>query len=939
MRHLMIGGAAAILAAAALGGAPAPVRAATGSVIVVPPLAFKARTLANGLKLYAMHDPKSASVTVDVWYGVGARDDPKGRSGFAHLFEHMMFRDTRDLSADQSEALITDAGGTRNGSTLFDYTVYTTTVPANHLEQALWLEGERLSGLVIDKAGFEAERHIVEEELRQRIYAQPYGRILYVLMPKHVYRDHPYALEIGGSIADLDAATAEDARAFHEAFYRPDNATVVVSGAFDPAELDRWADRYLGAVPRPATPLVRDRSPAPEGAVAKTVTAYAPNVPAPAAVQAWHAPRATDPDFAAIQVLEAVLGQGKSSRLYRALVYDKGLASRAYVSNIPAADGGVFAPTIIVAPGKSVEDADAALGAEIARLRDVPIGAEELDRVRNQLLADALRGREVAADRAEALGGGAGLGDPAWSDHMLAAIRTLTPADLQRVACRYLADDRRVDIHYLDESRRKGGAAETPLPPRPDVGSPPQAPVLAPVALLPEAERQRPPQAGPQRPAQTPAPVSHALANGLKVVVVKSTDAPLVSMALVVGAGSGSDPEGKAGLSAMTAALVMRGAEHRSSAEVEDAIAALGASLSVKADMDGAIVSLSAPQANIAPAADVMADIVRHPAFRPEEIERQKSQATAELAEAMSQPRQIGMRLIEPLLYGDSAYGRLATGASLSSLSREDVVREHLDRWRPDNATLVITGAMDEQAAMALAQRLFGGWAAPVGAPAPATRTSPPSTHGRVIVVDLPGSGQAAVLAVLPAIARGDAAYLPLSAGNIVLSKNISQEVRVKRGLSYGGGSILVARRDGGHLLALSQTKNESAPEVADLILGEIAKFGTDPIDAETLHNRAALLAGDFGEQIETAGGLAQSLAEGVEAEARASDILGFGPGVMAATPAAVQAAARAKLKASPPDLLIVGDAGKFLDGLRKRHPNVEVLKLDDLKADPQKVR
>lgn len=937
MRNLMIGAAAAAMAVASLSMAPAA--QAAPAAISVPPLAYKLRTLANGLKLYSMRDPGSATVSVDVYYDVGARDDPRGRSGFAHLFEHMMFRDTRDLSAQQSEGLITDAGGTRNGSTLFDFTVYTNSVPANQLERLLWLEGERLSGLVIDKDGFEAERHIVEEELRQRILAQPYGRILYVLMPRTVYRDHPYGLEIGGSIADLDAATAEDARAFHETFYRPDNASVIVSGGFDQAQLDRWADRYLGSIARPSSHIPRDRTPVPEGAEPLKVTAYAPNVPLPAVVQAWHAPNAADPDFAAMQVLETLLGQGRSSRLQSVLVDQKGVASRAYVSNIPARDGGVFAPTVILARGAKVEDADAALTAEIARLRDQPVPEAELELVKTRMLADALRERETASGRSGALGFGIGsAGDPAWSDRMLARVRTLTPADLQRVARRYLAEDRRVDIHYLDESQRTSGPAETPLPARPNVGRPPWPPAQPAIALRPAAEREAPPTALPAQAARPPVLAERTLPNGLKVVVACSTEAPLVSMALVVDAGTAADPEGKAGTAALAAALSVRGDQTRSGTEVEQALGRLGASLAARADADGAVLSLWTPQANVEAAGALLAAAAEHPALAAEEVERQRAQQLSALAESMSQPRQIGMKLVEPLLYGTSGYGRQPTEASLAAISRDDLQAWRQAYWRPERSTLVITGALTPEQGFAAAERLFGGWSTS-GAPG-APVAHPASAYApQIVVVDLPHSGQAAVMAVEPGIARSDPAYAPLSAGGIVLSKAINEEVRVKRGLSYGGGALLVARRSGGHVLAMSQTRNESAPQVAELILGELDKYQAGSIDGPTLRRRAALLAGASAEQIETTSGLADAIAAAVEGGAKPSEAVSFGPAVLAATPEQVADAIRTRLKPHSASLLIVGDSAKFLDELKKHHPDVRVLTLDELRADPSGVR
>ena len=237
----------ALLAAGLAGQSPALAQAS----VTVPALRYTARTLPNGARVFAIRDPSSSTASINVWYNVGQRDDPRGRGGFAHLFEHLMFRTTRNLPQGVSP-FITSVGGSTNASTHFDYTNYYITAPANQLEALVWLEGERLRNLVIDEPSFRAERDVVKEELRQRIFAQPYGRILYTLLPAFTYTTHPYARPIGGTIADLDQATLADVRAFHEAYYRPDNAIFFISGNFDQARLDAWVDRYLGSIALPS---------------------------------------------------------------------------------------------------------------------------------------------------------------------------------------------------------------------------------------------------------------------------------------------------------------------------------------------------------------------------------------------------------------------------------------------------------------------------------------------------------------------------------------------------------------------------------------------------------------------------------------------------------------------------------------------------------------
>ena len=259
-------------------------QSATPPAAAVPPVAFHLRVLPNGLRLYTAVDRTTPNVTVQVWYGVGSNDDPKGRSGFAHLFEHLMFKGSRDLPAESFDRLTEDVGGFNNASTTDDYTEYHEVIPANHLQRLVWAEAERMSGLVVDEADFKSERAVVEEELRQRVLADPYGRLFSLDIPEASFTVHPYHRPTIGSIEDLDSASLADVRAFHALYYRPDNASLIVIGNFDPAALDRWVDQYFGAIPRPAEPLPRVTAVEPPRTGPRVIDAYGPNVPLPAEV-------------------------------------------------------------------------------------------------------------------------------------------------------------------------------------------------------------------------------------------------------------------------------------------------------------------------------------------------------------------------------------------------------------------------------------------------------------------------------------------------------------------------------------------------------------------------------------------------------------------------------------------------------------------------------
>ncbi|HEY3520366.1 MAG TPA: insulinase family protein, partial [Rhodanobacteraceae bacterium] len=606
----------------------------------VPRLHPDYRILANGARLYALRDSTASTVQIDVWYGVGYRDDPVGRSGFAHLFEHLMFKQTRNLPESVKEFIL-KRGGAANASTLFDYTVYTNTAPANELQTMLWLEGERLRNLVVDQKNLASERGVVEEELRQRIQSDPYGRILYSLIPAYSFVDHPYARPIGGSFADLDSATLADVRAFHEAYYRPDNAIFVVVGNFDPAKLDQWADSYIGSIPRPTTPIPRvDEKMKPLKAPV-SVDAYAPNVPLPAVVFDWHSPAASDPhDVAALALIEAILTRGPSSRLNRILVHDRQLATRITDYNFKTKDGFPFALVATLAKGINISQGEAALSGQIADLRDHPVSAEELRVAKNGLLGDALTARETVDGRAWDIGEGAFLtGNAGAADDQLALIQAMTAADVQAGARKWLGDQQRVTIRYLDDSQRPAGYKQSPGADTSRLGtrSPPAS--GKPITIAARGERVAPPPPDNATPERIiPAVVEHRLANGLRVVTVKSSDIPLTTLAFSTAGGEGFDPRGQEGLADMTAALLLRGTAKLGPDEIAANVAMLGGSISANAEADAMTVKLTVPSANADAAAKLLGDIVFQPAFVAREVENERKQELDALAIASREP-------------------------------------------------------------------------------------------------------------------------------------------------------------------------------------------------------------------------------------------------------------------------------------------------------------
>lgn len=422
----------------------------------VPRLDYKERTLANGLKVLTVEDHSSPTVAIQIWYKVGSKDDPEGRSGFAHLFEHIMFKSTKNMKAEMMDRLTEDVGGYNNASTYDDFTNYYEVVPSNYLETLIWAESDRLATLVVDEANFKSERDVVKEEFRQRILAPPYGKFFYMI-EKRSFTVHPYKRPGIGSIEELDASSTDDVRAFHKTFYRPDNATLVIVGDFDQKQLDAWVDKYFARIPKPEGAMPRVTAKEPARTAEARFTEYGSNVPLSAVAITYLVPSVISDDAAALKVAESILSSGDSSRLYQALIYDQQIAQSAFATADLREDTGLFYFGAIIASDKKVEDAERSLLAELKRIQDTPVTAAELEKAKNQLVTDELRERETTNGKAFALAEAAVLyGDPTRANTNIDRLLAVTATDVQRVMKKYFTETNRVVINYLPESMRGG---------------------------------------------------------------------------------------------------------------------------------------------------------------------------------------------------------------------------------------------------------------------------------------------------------------------------------------------------------------------------------------------------------------------------------------------------------------------------------------------------
>ena len=435
--------ALALLVAACAG---ATAGAGPASPVRPPRLAYTTSTLPNGLRLILLEDHSTPIVNVQVWYHVGSKDERPGRTGFAHLFEHMMFKGSKNVDPDHHTAMIAGVGGQANAYTTEDVTVFWETVPSQYLPLALWLEADRLASLRIDKDTFSRERDVVKEERRMRIENAPYGRLPEIIYGA-AFTTHPYKHATIGSMDDLQAASVDDVREFFRTYYVPSNATLAIAGDFESAQASELVTKYLGRIPASDRPIPRD-IPAEPPTRAPRRASVEDTWPLPVVAVAHHVTFDGHPDSYPLHVASTLLSDGQSSRIYRALVYESGIALAALGVGNLVEHPNLFYAIAIVQPGHTPEEAETALAAELDRLRNEPIAEAELARVKNQIIRDYVLGRETVQQKASALAHAAVIhgGDAASADTEFDLLQQVTAADVQRVARTYFAPESRIVI-------------------------------------------------------------------------------------------------------------------------------------------------------------------------------------------------------------------------------------------------------------------------------------------------------------------------------------------------------------------------------------------------------------------------------------------------------------------------------------------------------------
>jgi zinc protease len=826
------------------------------SKLPVPTISYEQYKLANGLQVLLHEDHKLPIVSVDIWYHVGPMKERAGRTGFAHLFEHMMFEGSKHVGEKSHFKYLEAAGATDiNGTTDFDRTNYFETVPANQLETALWLESDRMGFLLdtLDRAKLTNQRDVVRNERRQG-EGQPYGvlndELYHALFPK----GHPYYANVIGSHADVEAARLNDVREFFTQYYTPNNATIAIAGDYDPATIKALLEKYFG--PIPTGPAVEQTEIVTPPITAEKRVVVTDTVQLPKVILAWLTPPAFKAGDADADVAAHVLGSGKSGRLYRELVYKQQIAQSASCYNRSNALASTFTCELIAKPGVTPEKLEAEAEKVIDGLIDVGPTPTEVEWSRNKVETDLISGLQ----RGGGFGGVADTlnyynqytGDPGYLPKDLARYDAVTPASVHKLAQTTLTKNQRVVVYGIPGKKVLDDVPRSPEGTDANVKVNPQH---TPEFEAAEAWRATPPPPGAQHALVLPKPTVFTLSNGLTVYLVERHELPIVSAQLITLAGGDANPEDRPGLAGITASLLTEGTTKHTAEEIANGAALIGSDFSASSNVDSAQMSLSLLSKHLRRGLELIADSAEHPSFPAADFERVRKNRLTALIQQQDNPFQLAIRAGALNLYGaGSPYGfdALGTTDSLKAITRDEVESFHATHYGPANSLLELTGDVTPAEARELAEAVFGGWSSKASAVAPPS--VPQAPVRRILMVDKPGAPQTAILAFGVGAQRNTPDYAATTVMNTMLgglfSSRINMNLREEHGYTYGAFSFFRYNRGTGPFISGALVRSDVTAPAVEQLFKELAAIQTKPLsDAELRMAKDSIIRsmpGDF---------------------------------------------------------------------------------------------
>ncbi len=864
---------------------------------------FQRYVLPNGLTLVVHEDHKAPIVAVNVWYHVGSKNERPGRTGFAHLFEHLMFNGSENHDKEYFGPLqqvgVTDINGTTNE----DRTNYFQTVPTNALDLVLWLESDRMGHLLgaITQAKLDEQRGVVQNEKRQR-ENEPYGRVWDFLTPRVFPASHPYSWTGIGSMEDLAAAKLEDVKEWFQTYYGAANAVLVVAGDVDPADVKARVERYFGDIPA-GPPTARQEQWTAKRTGSQRGVMY-DRVPQARVYKVWNVPGWDSADAEQLNLVGSLLSTGKSSRLYKRLVYDEQIATGVSAYGDLREIGGLFVIEATARPGGDLAKVEQALEEELARFLSTGPTPAELSRVKTGFRAGFVRG-------VERIGGFGGKSDvlaqgevfagrPDFYKTRLQRVAGATPAQIRTVANRWLSDgDYTLEVRPFEEHQvAASGVDRSKLP---ETGAPPDA-------KFPQFERA-------------------TLSNGLQIVLARVTSIPQVRFSLLLDAGYAADQFGIPGTASLAMAMLDEGTKTRSSIGISDELAALGANLGAGSGLDMSGVTLEALKDKLDASLAVFTDVILHPSFPRTDFERLKRQRLAQIQQEKADPVGMALRVFPGLLYGAGhAYANPWTGSgteeSTSRITRDDLVKFHRTWFRPNNATLIVVGATTMAEIRPKLERAFAGWAqgdVPVKNIAMVEQQPRPTVY----LLDRPDATQSLILVGNVAPPKANPDEPAIETMNLVLggsfTARINMNLREDKHWSYGAFTFFRDAKGQRPFVAYAPVQTDKTKEALVELQKELRGILTArPPTADEIARAKSELTLTLPGTWETMEAISATLADIVTfgLDDRYYDT--YGDKVRAQTVASTGAAAKAVIHPDKLVWVVVGDRSKIEAGIRE---------------------
>ena len=878
-------------------------KSAAGTPMVEVDIPYQKFVLDNGLTLLVHEDRKAPIVAVNMWYHVGSKNEKPGKSGFAHLFEHLMFNGSENFNDDYFKVLERLGATNLNGTTNEDRTNYFQNVPTSALDVVLWMESDRMGHLLgaITQEKLDEQRGVVQNEKRQG-ENQPYG-IVDELITKSVWPSgHPYSWTVIGSMEDLNAASLDDVKEWFKTYYGPSNAVIVVAGDIDAKTALDNVKKYFGDIP--AGPPVSKYTSWIAKRVGATRQVVQDRVPQARLYKVWNVPAAGTEEFQALDLVTDILSAGKTSRLYKRLVYDEQVATNVSAYMDAREIASLLNVVVTVKPGEDLATIERMVDEEIAKLLKDGPSAKEVRRVQTQYVANFVRG-------AERIGGFGGKSDilamnetyhasPDFYRTTLNRVQSMTPATIKTVANEWLSDG----VYTLE------------VHPFPSYSVQPAMPDL----------RKELPKAGEPPKATFPTIERTTLSNGLKVVFAGRDVVPVVNFSMQFDAGYAADQYAKPGTANLAMNMMDEGTKNRTALGISEELAMLGATLGTGSNLDQSSVTMSALKSNLDKSLELFADVILNPSFPKEDFDRLQKQTLAQIQREKVTPIQMALRVFPRLLYGEGhAYSNPLTGsgteATVSSMAREDLVKYHQTWIRPNNATLIVVGATSLDEIKPKLEKLFRGWKSadiPVKNIATVGLAEKPSVY----IIDKPGAQQSIIFAGHVAPPENNPDAIAIEMMNTVLGgafiSRINMNLREDKHWAYGAFSILFSARAQRPFFAYAPVQTDKTMESMMEITKELeGVVGINPITDDELarvrESKILELPGSW-ETIGAVGGAINALVR----YGYPDDYYATFPGKVSGTSLAdLNKAASLVVKPKNLTWVVVGDKSKIEEGIR----------------------